>query len=244
MTRPEPDHADLVDAVRQRGYPVIHCPAFRLRASDCALSVTERTALCVKTDVLIAVSPMAARSTLKWFTPELLANCCIIAPGATTASVFLEQGLDVTVPPAPGSSEAILSLTELQQVAGQTIVLVAAADGRSLLTETLRARGASVRSLELYRREPLPPATRFLQCLDHSAGGGDSISLVSSGLAFHHLCEALNETQLRSWLNSTFIVSSDRLKAIVSHIGAGRIELARSAADVDMLRALDGIVGT
>lgn len=60
--------------------------------------------------------------------------------------------------PEPARSEGLLDNQHLQDVAGAKVLIVAGEAGRSLLADTLEARGATVSSWLVYRRvEQLPP---------------------------------------------------------------------------------------
>ena len=239
VTRPAPDHVELLSALQRQGRPAVYSPAFRLIEQQPALTAPELDTLMGQASALIAVSPMAARRSLQVFDTQQLSRCRIFTPGVASASAFIEQGLDVLTPEALGTSEAILALPELRDVDGQIIVIAAAPGGRTLLAETLEKRGAIVMRIELYRREPLKPSAGFLRFLaDRSRSREDFYSMITSSIAFDAIRTDLSQTQAQVWLQGRFIVSSDRLKAIVQAAGAERVTVAASAADTDMLRAL------
>ena len=103
-------------------------------------------------DRVIFVSPIAARRAAKLarkWPPALRA----MALGAGTRRELEKLGLArVSAPQAGADSEALLALPELEQVAGERILIVRGEGGRGLLGETLTARGASVEYAECYRR--------------------------------------------------------------------------------------------
>ena len=239
VTRPAPDHVRLLNELERQGRPSVHAPAFRLIAQESSLNAAERAELMVKTSALIAVSPTAARRSVQVFGTQQLSGCKIFTPGAASASVFAEHGLSVTVPEAYGTSEAMLVLPALQNVQGKVIVIAAAPGGRSLLAETLESRGARVIRVELYRRERLKPSVdflRFLKARFHHPE--DFYSMITSAMTFDVLRAGLPKALAEVWMAGRFVVSSDRLRAIVQSAGSDRVILAASAADADMLRVL------
>ena len=59
---------------------------------------------------------------------------------------------DVLTPAARFDSEGLLALPQLHQVAGRRVVIFRGQGGRTLLADTLTARGADVRAVVCYRR--------------------------------------------------------------------------------------------
>ena len=77
----------------------------------------------------------------------------ILAPGQGTAKMLYEAGIDqVTTPQSGSDSEALLRLDVLSRVSGRRVCIVRGQGGRETLRETLLARGASVKYIEVYRR--------------------------------------------------------------------------------------------
>lgn len=104
---------------------------------------------------VIAVSPYAARLLIDWLDtwwPQTPAGILWYGVGAGTAAVLKGYGLDARQPADGYNSEALLELPELAQPEHEKVLIVRGEQGRDLLPETLRARGATVTLLPLYRR--------------------------------------------------------------------------------------------
>ena len=242
VTRPEPDHANLMQSLAALNHAVIHAPAFDLLSKQVDMTAAQKIELLEQASGLIVVSPMAARTALKVFSLEHLRDALFFAPGAATASVLEAKGLQVRVPVAHATSEAILALPELNQIEGQTFVLLKAAGGRELIAKTLEDRGASVVIIELYQRRACTLNQEFLHLLARLKSERSGFcTLISSGAAFDVLSAQLSKAQLDEWLKGWFIVSSARLAKHLKAAGVARLRVASSAADADMLAAFESL---
>lgn len=104
---------------------------------------------------VIAVSPFAARLLLdhidNWW-PQMPLGLQWYGVGSGTSSVFARSGLKARQPKQGWTSEALLELPSLQNLAGDKVLLARGEQGRELIRETLEQRGAKVSVMPLYRR--------------------------------------------------------------------------------------------
>jgi uroporphyrinogen-III synthase len=95
----------------------------------------------------------------------------------------------VIAPTERFDSEGLLALPELQDVAGQRVMIFRGDGGRELLGDTLKARGAAVEYVTCYlRRKPELDTSALM------AGKPDAITVTSSE-ALGYLLEALDAAQ-------------------------------------------------
>jgi uroporphyrinogen-III synthase len=103
-------------------------------------------------DLAIFVSPTAVAKVMqrvRAWPPGLRAA----ALGAGTRRELENRGLTHVVSPQAGAdSEALLAVSEMQDMAGKRIVIFRGEDGRALLGDTLAQRGAQVEYAACYRR--------------------------------------------------------------------------------------------
>jgi uroporphyrinogen-III synthase len=86
----------------------------------------------------------------------------VLAIGPATAQALLAAGHAVALPPGGSyDSETLLAAPELQQVQGESILIVRGEGGREHLAQSLQARGATVHYADVYRRV-VPPTTALL----------------------------------------------------------------------------------
>ncbi|EHJ94368.1 uroporphyrinogen-III synthase [Vreelandella boliviensis] len=188
---------------------------------------------------IIVISPFAASclsEAMDRFWPQLPIGIDYYSVGSATAATLYDQlGVRVHVPsPSAGedTSEALLALASLQQLAHQRILLVAGEGGRPLLAETLAERGAQVTRVAVYRRtfHPLAPdlQTRL------SSGNYRALIVTSSEL-LEHLAKWCNQAAL----NQPLIVSSRRLATLAGILGFCDLKVASGATPAALIAALE-----
>ena len=147
VTRPKHQAEELASAIEQMGGTAIRFPTLQVTGRDPAVVNTEAARLA-RPDIVIFVSSNAAR-----FGVHLAGAARIAAIGAATAAALEAEGRSVDIIARDGfDSEHLLATAELADVAGKTITIVHGQNGRELLADTLRERGASVSYLGVYER--------------------------------------------------------------------------------------------
>ncbi len=184
---------------------------------------------------LVFVSANAVRFALKAGLPDA-GQFKVAAIGSATAKALAEAGVRVDLKaPAPYTSESLLAQAPLRQVKGQRILIVKGAGGRTELADTLRACGAEVQTLALYRRqEPSPETVAYFKTL---LGQGLEAVLISSGEGLTNLQVAAGE-QLEKLYAVPVIVGSARLAEQARQAGFAEVIEAASVLDEAMVEAL------
>lgn len=112
--------------------------------------VAAEEALLPEPEVLIYVSANAVDHGARWHRPD----ATTIAIGPATLSRLQEIGVAGAVNPGGGfDSESLLADPFLAKVPGKRIRIVRGQDGREMLRDTLRNRGAVVDYLAVYERK-------------------------------------------------------------------------------------------
>lgn len=148
VTRPREQAAGLARLIEQAGARALLFPAIEIEA------LPPPPALQRLRDFQFAifVSPTAVANVFKhlrsW--PQDL-PAAAVGPG--TRRELERRGVrDVISPVEGGDSEALLALPRLERVKDQHVVIFRGEDGRSLLGDTLRERGAQIEYAPCYRR--------------------------------------------------------------------------------------------
>ncbi|WP_051362325.1 uroporphyrinogen-III synthase [Solimonas soli] len=159
-----------------------------------------------------------------------------IAVGAATAAALERLGVTVVAPAASYNSEGVLALPELQQCAGRRYALITGEDGRTLIADTLRARGAELTTLAVYRRVDLPyPPAQIAELL-----AATDVAIVTSGEALAQLARLLPAGDAGLLRRLQLVVPSQRVVEQARQIGVLAAPLMpEQVADASYVRCLE-----
>ncbi|MDK2749433.1 uroporphyrinogen-III synthase [Vreelandella aquamarina] len=188
---------------------------------------------------IVVVSPFAAyclSEALDRYWPQRPIGIDYYSVGRGTASILFDQlGVRVRIPPpqqGEDTSEALLSLASLRHLAHQRVLLVAGEGGRTLIADTLAARGATITRLAVYRRVYRPPSPAMQKRL---ATGAYRALIVTSGELLEYLAKWCGPAAL----NQPLIVSSHRLATLAGKLGFCDLKVASGATPAALVAALD-----
>ena len=197
-------------------------------------------------DGVIVVSPTAAacfeeqRKHKQKAWPEAAYYCV----GSGTAERLVPLAAQAATYPAPQhTAEALLRLSELQDLSGQYWLLITGREGRPLLAETLIARGAQLEVLEVYQRTPLDldlrtPLNDWSEQVE--------VIVVTSHQQLTLFTQALKDIPgTQDWLGScTWVVSSERLKAALNEqsVASKQIVVAENATHAALFKTIKNTV--
>lgn len=193
-------------------------------------------------DHAIFVSANAVRYGFDWldsFWPQLPQGPRFYAIGEATAEALEKRGAEPLVDGGAMNSEALLALPQLQTPAGQRVLIFRGCGGRSLLGDTLRARGAHLAYCEVYLRQ-LPPAAcdQLAQYRDTA----DAIT-VHSGETLNNLSLCIARSGRTELLATPLICPGKRVAKAAQDAGFGAIYAAVNAGSSAMLEALQRAIG-
>ncbi len=152
ITRPEPDASIDAEHYRAEGHSVTVLPLLNI------VSSTSSSSLLPAGEVSLLSSYIFISKNAVRYLPTSLREKIkqVFAVGPSTAQLLQAQGFqNILAPSTHEGSEALLALSELQNIKGQSFVIVRGTKGRELLADTLCARGASVHYLPVYTVDPV-----------------------------------------------------------------------------------------
>lgn len=234
ITRPVGNGAALGRRVSALGGRPLLLPGLALRAVDDVPFAVDALRAALHGDVLIFTSPAAVRFASRLL--RLHTQATVMAVGSGTARALARCGIgEVLVPSTRSTSEGLLEHPRLADVHGQRIALIGAHGGRDLLASELRDRGARVREVYVYRREPARLNRRHTDAV--AALPADSYVLLSSVETLHHLRRALEGPAWVRLCRCVAVVSSERVAKAARESGFAEIRHAASAFPDDLLAA-------
>ena len=158
VTRARPQASALAARLRELGADVVEAPAIRTQPLDAELpELAGFDLLCVTSPA--GVDALFDRLDASGRDARALAGTTVAAIGPGTARALAEHGVRADVVPERAVAEGLV-----EALAGTTVeraLIVRAREGRDVLPDALRERGADVEVVALYETvaEPLDPET-------------------------------------------------------------------------------------
>ncbi len=212
VTRPAAQAEALCLLLEQHGAQVIRLPLQSIEPVRQSLQLERELGAAQDADVWIFTSANAVRHARGLFGARWPLT---IAVGPATATALSSLGAPTVVVPVQHNSEGILALPELQNVRDQRIALISGEGGRDSIENTMRARGAQLQRLAVYRRVNLPYAPEHLQT---SLAAAQAI-VVTNGEALQQLVTRMPESGLSALLATQLVVPSQRVVEQASKLG-------------------------
>jgi uroporphyrinogen-III synthase len=138
----------------------------------------------------------------------------------------------------PYNSEGLLATSALQQVAGKKILIFRGQQGRNLLGDELRARGATVSYCEVYRRRiPENDASSFAQL---TTTRFPTLAVFTSNEGMLNLLNLTSGSSRRKLLDIPWLLISERMRESAVNLGHNAaIIIAANANDEGIQQAIN-----
>lgn len=234
VTRAAHQSAGLCRLIESQGGRAVALPALEIdgcRDPEAALAMLRQSQDC-----LIFISPNAVRYACALLAGERLRAVRFGAVGHATAEAMREAGYPIDlIPVGRYDSEGLLVLPELQQMEGRQVLIVRGEGGRTLLADSLRARGAKVGYAEVYRR--VRPDTDVAPLLARWPGSIDLVTATSAEV-LENLQAMLGEAGWPLLRQTPLVVISERMRERATQLGFEKILQAAGADDASLLAAI------
>jgi uroporphyrinogen-III synthase len=157
----------------------------------------------------------------------------IATVGQGSARALRESGITNIIAPAERfDSEGLLALPELQDVSGWRVMIFRGDDGRELLGNTLRARGATVEYAACYQR------SKPQQDIGALVGAAPDAITVTSSEALGYLRQMLDDGAQAVLRDTPLFVPHERIAELARQQGWHQVMLTGSGDD-GLLTALE-----
>jgi uroporphyrinogen-III synthase len=244
VTRPRHQSDALIDAIKDCGGRPVRFATIEIVARDVAKVAAEVESLAAP-EIAIFVSSNAVKHGLQYADGAQIA-----VVGPATASAVVAAGRSVDIKSSAGfDSEHLLSAAELFNVTGRRIRIIRGQDGRELLADTLRARGAQLDYLQVYERNPPLYSLDEVEALIAVWKSGHiNVVTAMSVASFKNLIELLPESAMPLLSKTPLVTPAERvLKEALDRFPELHVTLAK-APDADemvrgVVRAIDRIPG-
>ncbi|EKT61624.1 uroporphyrinogen-III synthase [Providencia sneebia] len=240
VTRPEPAGIELASMLNTRGHEAYALPLISIEPSAELTLLSSKLNQLDKHDLVFLLSKNAvwyANLVLQQTGRNWSDKLFYYGIGRSTGRYFQEMtGLPIRWPECGETSEALLSLPELQFLEGKQALLLRGNGGRELLASTLRSRGAQVEYCECYSRHPVfYDKTEFNQ---QWMNINITDIVVTSGQILTQLNSLIAENTKEWWFSRRLMVVSKRIADQARQYGWQRVCVANSADNNALLEAL------
>jgi uroporphyrinogen-III synthase len=212
VTRPRDQSQRLAAAIEAAGGEAIVFPLIEIGGPPDPVALDALLDRLDQFDWAVFSSPTAVDQAMQRILAvrgALPERCTIAAIGEGTLRALGRHGITrVLAPSERFDSEALLALVPLQDLRQRQVLIFRGQEGREVLADGLRARGAVVHYAECYTRHP--PA-------------GDAQPLLARARA--------------ATLDALVLTSSEALRNLLAMLG-GAAPDARQAADLDLIRRM------
>jgi uroporphyrinogen-III synthase len=241
VTRPRVQAIELVEAIEAQGGRAYCFPVIEIAPIE-ELDIRKSMAHLGDPDIVIFVSSNAVEYGIR-FTGD--AEIAVIGPA--TAKAVVAAGRVVDIQPAEGfDSEHLLAEERLQEVAGQRVCIIRGTQGRELLAEELKRRGAIVEYLSVYeRRLPEVPAEVLTDIECQWRQGLIHVVTAMSVQSLSNLIELLPEWCVSQLESTPLVTPAGRvIKEVLERYPASRPILAPGPGAKDMVQAIIALRST
>jgi len=235
VTRPKHQATELVAAIEANGGSAIQLPVLEIvpRNQDAVIKDADTLR---DPDIAIFVSSNAARYGLHYADAARIA-----VVGPATAAAVEAAGRNVDIRSIAGfDSEHLLAAPELLDVAEKVVRIIRGVDGRELLADTLRERGARVEYLAVYERlVPQYPQSEVDALVQQWRSGAINIVTIMSVESLRNFISILPEGCEAELENTPLVTPATRvIKEALNRYPGIPTTLARGTQASDMVKAI------
>ena len=240
MTRPAHQAENLSRLIEEWGGVAFRFPTLAIVPLDDSCTIQNTLAHLDRYQWLVFISANAVTMHSYYSDGvkiEQFKSVRIAAIGKATALALAQAGLPVDLVPESGyNTEALLAMPQMQQMKGQSCLIVRGEGGREELATTLRSRGATVEYLDVYKR--IIPALDSSQVSLLLAQDKLDVITVTSGDALQNLLIMLEEKNHQQLFEVPLVVISNRIRQIAADMGFKRIAVTNSPSDAAILETV------
>ncbi len=240
VTRPRDQAHALCELIEASGGHALRFPVIEILPAH---NISESQQLIQRIcdfDLAIFISANAVHFAMQQFPKpgQLPPALTISAIGKATAAALSQYGVNIDISPDTDfNSESLLSMPQMQDLAGKKIILFKGEGGRELLAETLVQRGAKVSLAIVYRRAL--PDVEIDDLIQAWSKGEVNAVTVTSQEGLYNLSSMLGVTGRKLLQQTPLVVISERMLEVTRELGIeSPVIIAKHASDNAIVDAL------
>lgn len=241
ILRPKAQAQGLANEIKKLAGNPILMPTIELLSNPIAVSQRQHWQEAIlRAEYLIAVSQGAylLSPTEIRLSIQQNKNIKIVTMGRATSHVFEEQGQPPYFTPQPGTtSEKLLAepFFMASNIANKEVVVLAGEDGRALIVDSLRDRGANVTKIVTYRQQKIKVDRKIVNQLINQ----QKFVIIATSLSMlKNFFDDLDTEQIEPFLLKPLIVVSARVAHAAKEYGFKQIFDAQGADTCSLIKAL------
>lgn len=238
ITRPIHQAERLAQAIQTAGGKPIIFPTIEIQAIGDKTSLLKMIQNLKDYDLVIFISANAVEQGFPYILESKISlhSLKFAAIGNATKKALESYNIkDVIAPSERFDSEALLELTELQNVASKKIVIFRGETGRETLASKLRERGAHVDYAACYRRAIPSMDAQFLGA-SWKNGEINAVSAMSLE-SLSNLCDILDSSTRHLLFNTPVFVPHPRIASGAEKMGLHNLHIT-GTTDEDLIKNL------
>jgi uroporphyrinogen-III synthase len=240
VTRPEHQADKLCQLINGQGGVAVQLPTLDIVAHDNKAAIEKKLANLDKFQWLVFISANAVNFALKANGGKIQGKTTprIAAIGPSTAQALQLAGMPVDVmPAAPYNSEALLAMAQMQDIRGQSFLIVRGEGGREDLANSLRGRGAEVDYLQVYKRI-IPSKDNNRHVLVLLATKSLDVITATSVETLQNLLAMVGVGAHQQLFAIPLVVISERIRGVAVEMGFERVAVTEYPSDAAMLETV------
>jgi len=239
ITRPAHQSQGLNDKLTEVGYGVISLPTIAITATTETAFHRQLNSQIQGYDLVLFVSRNAVEFAFKYIRKEDLSSHTKFGViGQGTCQALQQQEMETQVVPVDNyNSEGLLASSQLQEVKNKRVLIFRGQEGRNLLGDTLRERGAKVEYCEVYQRVLPNYSSNFFAALIEE--GFPDVVVFTSSEGMENIFKLVSNSEAEALRTIPWLLISERMRETASNLRHnGAIIIAKKASDQGIIDAL------
>lgn len=241
VTRPEHQAEKLCQQIEKQGWNAIRFPTIKIEGVDNS-KFNQQMNRSIRYQWVIFISANAVQFALQKRQKflKLIGSAYVAAIGKATRNALFENELKVDLLPATQSNtEGLLATKEMNQVAGQAVLIVRGKAGRETLAKELVNRGAQVDYMQVYDRVLAEQDGELIEQM--LAKNKLHVITITSVEALMNLMKMVNRAFHQQLTKVALVVFSERIKNAAEELQFKQIVVTDTMSDEALVESISKI---